>query len=404
MAGPDDDDQVTRDMAEDPEEAALREELIQMLKGADTLPGDTEETDGLLAPMDEPDKGKTMVSVEDGMERAEKARSATGKTVADAQADDIDAQIAAKPADAVDDTTAKPAPALAAPAADIALLLEGIDEPKRVAIQARIEAGQDVLQHFANREEELAIHGNPTPGQAVERLLHLNEFAQSKPDEYMAWLSLQTNGAAPQDVLGAAAKHLGYKLVPDSDPDDGDEFDDENTKALKAELKALKSDKTAFGPDAPQNVAAMTVRRELGAYRNAKDENGQPKHPLADKYFSEVAAKVQEWRGANGDKIPTAADLSRFYFEVAPALPGGQPAPAATTPAAPAQTNAAQAPAAVPEKTQKAATPARSAEAASKLLDGSGPGADRRPAQSTLTGDALLRNQIAESMREAKGN
>lgn len=402
MAGPDDDDQITRDMAEDPEEAALREELIRMLKGADTLPGDTEETDGLLAPMDEPGKGKTTVSVDEGMERAEAARS--GKTVADAQADDIDKQIDAKPEEVIADATDKTTPTIAVLAEDIAQLLEGIDETKRVAIQGRIEAGQDVLQHFAGREDELAIHGNITPGQAVARLLHLNEFAQSKPDEYMAWLATQMNGTEPQTVLGAAAKHLGFKLVPDVEEGEDGEFDDDEKKALKAQLKALSAGKAEFGPDAPQNIAAMQVGRTLRSFMNAKDATGQPMHPLADKFTSEVAAKVKDWRDANGQKIPTAADLSRFYFEVAPALPGGQPTPAQTTPAAPAQTNAAQPAAAVPEKTQKAAAPAKSAEAASKLLDGSGPGADRRPAQSTLTGDALLRSQIAESMAQAKGN
>ena len=68
-----------------------------------------------------------------------------------------------------------------------------------------------------------------------------------------------------------------------------------------------------------------------------------------------------------------------------------------------AQRIAAQPASTVPEKTQPAAPTDRTA-AASKLLDGSGPGADRRPASSTLTGDALLRSQIAESMSVAKGN
>ena len=409
--GPDqDDDQDTRSGAEDPDEEALRQELIEMLKGADTLPGDGEEADGLLAPMDDVSLVKTTVSVEDGMERAERAR-AGGKTVADAQGD-IDNLIADKPTDdkptdSPADTAAAPPTAAqtSAPDADIAQLLEGIDDTKRVAIQTRIEAGQDVLKHFAGREQELALHGVTTPGQAIERLLHLNEFVQSKPDEYLAWVATEMNKTAPQDILSAAAKHLGYKLVPDVEEGADDEFDDDEKKELKAKLKALQGAKEPFGPDAPKNVAAMQIARSLREFTNAKDGSGQPMHPLADKFTPEISAKVRDWRASNGNKIPSAAELSRFYFEVAP---GGAPAPAPTQPAAaptqpaqPAQSFAAQPAASVPEKAKTAAQPDRSA-AASKLLDGSGPGADRRPASSSLTGDALLRSQIAESMAAAR--
>ncbi len=393
-----DDDQDTRGAAEDAEEAALREELIQMLKGADTIAANSEEADGLLAPMDEPSKVKTTVSVEDGMLLAEQARAGAVKPDAEA---DIDKQIDEKPADpaSIAAQSAQTAAAPAAPAADIASLLDGIDETRRTTIQARLQAGDDILQHFQGREAELALHGNVTPAQAVDRLLHLNEFAQAKPDEYLAWVASQMNGTAPQDVLNAAAKHLGFKLVPDVEDDPDDEFADPEKKALKAQLKALETAKAEFGPDTPQNVAALQVSRTLRQFREAKDATGQPMHPLADKFTAEMAGKVREWRAANGDKIPTAADMSRFYFEVAPALPGGQPQPA--TP--PAQKIAAQPAPTVPEKTQQAAPTDRTA-AASKLLDGSGPGADRRPASSSLTGDALLRSQIAESMAIIKGN
>lgn len=394
-----DDDQVTRNTAEDDEEAALREELIQMLKGADTIDATSEEADGLLAPMDEPSKAKTTVSVEDGMVLAEQARA--GVVKADAERD-IDKQIDEKPADPAS-VAAQGTQTAAAPAADIALLLDGIDETKRTAIQARLQAGDDILQRFQGREAELAMHGNVTPAQAVERLLHLNEFAQAKPDEYLAWVASQMNGTAPQDVLNAAAKHLGFKVVPDVEDDPDDEFADPEKKALKAQLKALETARSEFGPDTPQNVAALQVSRTLRQFREAKDASGQPMHPLADKFTAEMAGKVREWRAANGDKIPTAADMSRFYFEVAPALPGSQPQPAKTGAETAAQKIAAQPAPTVPEKTQQAAPTDRTA-AASKLLDGSGPGADRRPASSSLTGDALLRSQIAESMAAAKGN
>ena len=108
-----DDDQDTRGAAEDAEEAALREELIQMLKGADMIDATSEEADGLLAPMDEPNKVKTTVSVEDGMILAEQARAGAVKPDAEA---DIDKQIDEKPADPAS-VAAQAAQTAAAPAA-----------------------------------------------------------------------------------------------------------------------------------------------------------------------------------------------------------------------------------------------------------------------------------------------
>jgi hypothetical protein len=387
-----DEEDITRGGLDD-EDAALKAELMAMLQGSTQLdPADDTSKDGLLAPLETGvDATKAMISVDDGLQSVEDAR--LGKTPA-APAADIDAQIAAKPAE---ETPAAPAAAPLSPtdaAADFTALLEGIPDDRRTALTERLTAGQDVLQHFAGREQEMAIHGVTSPGQAIERLLHLNEFAQAKPDEYMAWLAQQMNGDAPQDVIAAAAKHLGYKLVLDVEEDPDDEFADDEKKAMRAELKALKGGQAPIGPDAPQNLVTMQVTRALNTFREAKGPDGKPLHPLHGNFVSEISAKVLAFREANPDKIPTAADLSRFYFEVVPPLVAGAPA-------APAQTFAAQPTAVVQEQSQTAAKTDRS-EAASKMLDGSGPGSDRRPAHTGLTGDALHRAQIQEALDAQK--
>jgi hypothetical protein len=387
----------------DDEDAALKAELVALLDGATQLDG-AEDTskDGLLAPIEDKSALSTMITVDEGLDKIESVR--TGKTPApdpDAPVTDIDAQIAAKPAEETPAQPAAPAPISAA--ADFTALLDGIPEDRRPAITERLTAGHDVLQHFVGRDAELQMHGATSPGQAVARLLHLNEFAQAKPDEYLAWVAQQMNAEAPQDVLTAAAKHLGYKLVPDVEEDD-DEFVDEEKKALKAQLRQLQGGKAPIGPDAPQNIAALTITRNVNTFRNALGADGKPLHPLHANFSSEISAKVRAYREANPDKIPTAADLSRFYFEVVPPLapaPGATAQPAPAAPAAPTQTFAAQPVAVVPEQTQTAAATDRS-EAASKMLDGSGPGSDRRPAHTGLTGDALLRAQLEESMAAAK--
>lgn len=397
---PDEDDDLPSRGLDD-EDAALKAELVAMLQGATKLEPETS-NDGLLAPIDPVDTPKTMVSLEEGLDAVEAAR--LGKTPAKPEATDIDAQIAAKPADVT--TPAAPVAQIQAPAApvDYAALLEGVPDDRRQVLSQRLEAGNGVLDLFNGREAELAIHGaDVTPAKAVERLLHLNDFAQQKPDEYLAWVAQEMNAEAPHEVLASAAKHLGYKLVLDVEDDPDDEFADEEKKALKARLKLLEPGKPPIGPDAPQNVVSMQVTRALTAFREARGADGNPLHPLHGNFISEISAKVLAFREANPDKIPTAADLSRFYFEVVPG--GTPPAPAATpaaTPAAPAQTFAAQPNVGVQEKAQKAASPDRS-EAASKMLDGSGPGSDRRPAHTGLTGDALLRAQLKETLDATKG-
>ena len=387
----------------DDEDAALKAELMAMLQGAAKVEDDTSK-DGIVAPLDPLDVPKTMVELDEGLQDLENAR--LGKTKPAEPAADIDAQIAAKPAE----VALEPAPVAATPApvateVDFVALLDGVPDDRKQVLTERLTAGNSVLDLFKGREAELAIHGaDVTPAKAVDRLLYLNDFAQEKPDEYLAWVAQQVHAEAPHEVLEAAAKHLGYKLVPDIEDDPDDEFADDEKKALKAQLKALQGSNTPIGPDAPQNRITMQVNRALTSFREARGADGQPLHPLHGNFVSEIAAKVRDYRSANPDKIPTAADLSRFYFEVVPG--GAQPAPvqnaapAAPAAAAPVQTNAAQPQPVVQKQTQTAAA-ARS-EAASKMLDGSGPGSDRRPAHPGLSGDALLRAQLQETLDATK--
>ncbi len=396
---PDDEDEVSG--LEDPSDAALRALLEKKLtEGASE---ETEEADGLLAPPDEPSKVSSVVSADEGFEMAENARRNPKPAASDdpEPGEDIDSKIAAKPEDAPS-TPAADEPVTSTQSIDE--LLEGLDDTRRAKIQERLTAGDAVLSKFAGREEELKLHGNPTPAEAVERLLYLNSFAQKKPDEYLAWAATQFNPEKPNELLEAAAKHLGYKLVPDDDGED--EFEDEEKKRLRLENKRLTAAQgPGFGPDVPQNQAAAEAERRIRSYMGANNADGTPRHPFAEKFKDEVAAKVAAFVKDNNGQMPTTEDLSRFYFEVVPpALAPAAPArePGKTVPDGQdkpqMQTSAAQPAPAVPEQAKKAANPARAA--ASKMLDGSGQGAGHRPA---LTGDALLRSQIAAAISKASG-
>lgn len=377
MAGLDDEDEDRGALTND-EDDALRAKLMLQLKGATVE--EEEDTDGLDSPPPAAPDDKAVITAEEGFEAAEKAQRAGPKP---AEPADIDAQIDAKPAAVAPAPLALPSEEMLA--APMETLLQGLDDGRRAEVERRLTAGSDLAQVFVGREAELKLHGNLTPAQATERLLQLNSFAQQKPDEYLAWVATQINQAAPQDILAAAAKHLGYKIVPDVD--DEDEFEDETFKALKAENKRLKG-QPDFGPDAAQNVVADASMRTLRAFWGETDATGALKHPLHQKYSGELSAKVMEYRAANGNRMPTQADLSRFYFEVAPVI------------VAPAQTSAAKPQEGVKEPNPSAAAATEKAKAASKMLDGSGPGSDRRPA---LHGDALLRRQLADNFAKSRG-
>lgn len=382
------DDDVTRS---DPGEDALRDLLLEKMKGAAVI---EEDDGGLDSPPPAPPTDRTTISAEDGFERAERARNApitTEKPKAAASTDpapvsDIDAMIDAKPADAPAIDTD---PSTFWRNAPVDQLLDGVPEDRREAISKRVAAGDEMLGLFRGREEELRLHGNLTPAQVTQRLLYLNTFAQTKPDEYLTWVAQQVNAEAPHEALAAAAKHLGYTLVPDGDPD---EFEDEEKKALRLENARLKGG-SAIGPDAPHNVAVLNVQQVVHQLRTATDADGNLKHPLFDKFAKEVAGKIMEYRRANNDQLPSVDQVSQFYSEVAP--PVVAPSRKSAQPAG--DTSAAQVAKPVAAKAQDAAAQTEKSKAASKMLDGSGPGSDHRPA---LTGDALLRSQIQAAVKK----
>lgn len=395
------DDNTTDDDTFD-EDAEFRAAMMKTLGEAVVEP--EEDDDGGFGgqPIKKAVGGET-VSADEGFELVDKAKfarldkekaaSTTFDKMVEAGAD----KPAATHADTAEDA-AKPAEAAAA-IADLSAsplddLLAGIDDTKRGEISRRLSAGDALTGLFKGREDEMKLHG-VNPAQAMARMLQLNQFAQEKPNEYLAWVATEMNRDAPHTVLESAAKLLGFKLVPEAG--EGDEFEDTTVKALREENAALRrSQAINFGPDAPQNTARMTVQQTLHAFENAVDATGQPKHPHLDMFRGQVAAKAKAHREGTG-QIPTADDLSRFYGEVEQVARAAF-APAAPLAPAPAPiTSAAQpAPAVAPPAQTQAAADIEKSKAASKMLDGSGQGADRRPA---LPADASLRDVIAHAIK-----
>lgn len=350
---------------------------------ADATPADEpEDTGGFDAPL-AVEAPKPTVSQEEGLEIALKARvrDAEGKfaqTIEDGagtkpgteQEKPADDAAKSEGQEEASDGVHKPAEETAdltkAPVAD---LLSGIDAARSAEITRRLKDSSEVLDLFAGKEEALKVHGMTRPHEAIKRLLYLNEFAQAKPDEYVAWLATQVKPDAAHTVIEAAAKRLGYRVVRD-EPEE-DEFADEEVKRLRrenAELKAKSAE--PFGPDAPHYQKQRSVADTLDAFVTERDETGHLRRP----HFDFLKPRITQLASAHvqaTQKYVTTDDLQRFYdqaAEEARAVVGGNDKSAAQ-PAKPVQdqgkTEAAQ-----PQK----------AKAASKMIDGDGPGATRRPA------------------------
>lgn len=392
---------------EDDEKAddELRNLLREKIASAQT--DDKDEGGGFDAPLDTTPANQT-VSAEDGFELAEKARFTDRKAPDTAGADfqkaiDAGAEPPAdkaaeqgsaastadqtKPADAT--TTTQPAAATTedptksqATDEDFATkpldaLLGSLGDKEKAEITRRVQFGDEFGALFKGREDELRIHGNITPAQATARLLQINEFAQKNPDEYVAWVATQMKPDAAHTVIEGAAKKLGYKLVPDIEA--GDEFEDEATKALRLENHRLKMSQVQInGPDDPQITAQHAITRSIETFATERDASGALLRPHYEALKPQIAAMATARRKETGQPV-TLADLDGFYraaeADVRKSF-GIQP------------TSAAQTVATVPsQETKTAASEVEKAKTASKAIDGTGQGADRRPA---LSDDASL--------------
>lgn len=345
---------------------------------------------GFDAPLTDAPANQT-VSAEDGFDLAEKARfterksaDTTGadfqKTIdagADKPAGEGTTAAAADPAKPTDAapaaTTEDPAKAQAAEditAKPLADLMGALDEPARAEITRRMQFGDEFGALFKGREEELRIHGNITPAQATARLLQINEYAQKNPEDYVAWVATQMKPDAAHTVIEGAAKKLGYKLVPDLE--EGDEFEDEAMRNLRAENHRLKMAQVEIhGPDDPQIATQQAIVQTIANFATERDAVGNLVRPHYEALKPQIAAMATEHRKTTGRPV-TVAELDGFYHAAEENVRksfGIQPTSAAQ-PAATVQS----------QETKTAASGVEKARTASKAIDGTGQGADRRPA------------------------
>lgn len=374
--------------------------ISEAIKSASTVADAAEdETGGFDAPLSEADLPKRQsVSVEEGQTLADKARF-NGKGEEDkaekdfqdaidkgAEGDKIPPADAAKPGE----EKAKPEAAADAPP-DLATLatadlIKGLDEKTAGEITRRIGDAERVNKLFEGREEELRMHG-VSADQAMSRLLYLNAFAQAKPDEYLAWVATQVDADKAADLFGKAAAHLGLKVVP-ADGAEEDEFESEEMKALREENARLKrASAPGFGPDTPERAGQRSAMETLHDFTTATDDTGQLRHPHFEALKPVITQMATKHRTETG-KFVTAEDLERFYATAVERMQSAF------------GSSAAQAPASVAEQKQTpaAAKPAEKPKPASKMIDGDGQGADRRPA---LPWDAPLDAVLKDSLKRA---
>lgn len=371
-------DRVDPDLSPDDDDDEFEQKLLEMLAADDG--GDDAVFSGPVK-----EKETATVSVEDGLDLVSKVTTERGvKRRTDALGEDDapkgdDSQTGAGAEDpAAESAASEPVdPSTPPEATDLDALLEGLDDDRRGKIAARVKDADEVMALFKGREAQLAQHG-VTAHQAMARLIQLNEYAAAKPVEYLAWATAQLAPDKAQEVLTAAAEKLGLKLTAADD----DPFEDEEVKRLRAENRALRSQRLDFGPDAEAAAAAEAAQRVdpikvITDFATEKNPDGTPKRPLWEKLKANIATRAKTVRETTG-RVVTAADLAQFYEEEERDLRA-----ALGLPAAPAATPAAQPAAPVAGGGTKKAAPSASvdrAKAASKSIDGTGQGASRRPA------------------------
>lgn len=381
--------------------------ISDAIKTASTVPDAAEdEAGGFDAPLSDDDLPKRQtVTVEEGQTLADKARF-KGKGEEDKAEKDFqdaidkgtegdktppaDTEAAGSEKDAAAEPGEKDKPAAEAPT-DLARLatadlLKGVDEKMAGEITRRIGDAERVNKLFEGREEELRMHG-VSADQAMSRLLYLNAFAQAKPDEYLAWVATQVDADKAADLFGKAAAHLGLKVVP-ADGAGEDEFESEEMKALREENARLKrASAPGFGPDTPERAGQRSAMDTLRDFTTATDDTGQLRHPHFEALKPVITQMATKHRTETG-KFVTADDLERFYTAAVERMQSAFGSSAAQAPA----------PVAEQKQTPAAEKPAEKPKPASKMIDGDGQGADRRPA---LPWDAPLDAVLKDSLKRA---
>lgn len=369
MTGKPDDTENLYGPERETEDDEMRAIIETALKNSEPQDETDDDAGGFGAPLDPVREQKT-VSHEQGLELIDKGKFAP-KAETPAEADPAPAEGEPKADDQAEDTAKaddKPAEP-AAPVSDAELLAD-LPEDRRAAIGERLSAATRVLDVFKGHEAELQRH-NATPELAMRRLVDLNAFAQEKPDEYLAWVASEMKPEAAHEILDAAAKHLGYKVVRDGPEEDP--FEDEEIRKLREENARLKSGGVRdFGPDAPGRVATRSVAEQIASFSTERDETGNLRRPYFDILRPQISAEASALRAQTGQPV-TVEQLEAIYRKVE-----------SEAMRAFGITSAAQPPADAAQQTQtkKAASTIAKAKAASTSIDGSGQGADRQPALS----------------------
>jgi hypothetical protein len=312
-------------------------------------------------------KENPAVSVEEGISLIEKAGRPEKPAAAKAGEAQADQAPEAKPAEEE---------ARAANSDDMDGLLEGLDADRAQKIRDRIAAGGALSGLLTERKDQLSAIAE-TPEKAVENLLHLHNYANQNPDQYLAWAAWQLGGENAAETLTKAAAHLGLKVVK---AEDEDPFEDDRTRQLRAENEALRMKANGgrpfdFGPD----VQPATPPDPLAAFKAEKGSDGKPLRPLWDDLAPIIGQRALQQRTATGVPV-TTADLAKMYDEEVGRLAQKFRSTATAASQNPLVAAQSAAPVANDNGKKPAATALDRARAASNHIDGEGQGADRHSA------------------------
>lgn len=304
-------------------------------------------------------KAKEPAAAEGAEPEPEKAKPEPEKT-------DDEGQGEADAEDAAPDLTSAP----------VADLMRGVPQRQRGEIVRRMQESATALAPIKKIMADPRMEGfGKDPATVAAQLANFAQSAAEDPTGYMTWFAGQAAGddaTKAAEILSAVAKHYGLQVSAAKDEDDP--FEDEETAKLRRENERLRAQVEGravpqSGPMSPARQAQLTAEARLNRFVNELDQDGNPRRPNFLALSAEIGRVAQAEMSKKGRAL-TDDEVDHIYR-----LVESQVAPRATQ-----ATFAAQQAAPVQQQKQARTTAGEKAARASKLIDGSGQGASRRPA------------------------
>lgn len=170
----------------------------------------------------------------------------------------------------------------------------------------RLDPVYDILRPY---EQRYALQGMSL-NQGVQQLFQAAELLAERPDDAFPWLAGTYRPHDPTKALSALAKQWGVDLA---DAGYDQPYIDPSVTALLSPMQQQMQQMQGYIQQQQQATAQAqqaSVFKEISAFEDAVDDNGQPLHPHFKDVFEDMLALVEMGKAQD---IPTAYKLATQY-------------------------------------------------------------------------------------------